>query len=329
MADLMLEVRNLVKEFPIDGSRDVVHAVSSVNLDVVRGETLGLVGESGCGKTTMGRLVLRLIEPTSGSVILDGHDLSQLGREALRKVRSTMQIIFQNPFASLNPRMSVEQILTRPMQIHLKIPRVERERRVDELLERVGLRPEHRHRYPHEFSGGQRQRIAIARALAVEPRFLVLDEPTSALDVSVQAQILNLLKRLQRDLGLTYLFISHDLSAVRHMSDRIAVMYLGKVVELADADGLFAAPKHPYTRALMSAIPVTNPALRRERVRLVGDIPSPIHLPSGCAFRTRCPWAEARCAGAVPSLVEHADTATGSHVVACHVVADGLPAVQP
>jgi oligopeptide transport system ATP-binding protein len=329
MADLMLAVHNLVKQFPIEGSRDVVHAVSSVNLEVRRGETLGLVGESGCGKTTMGRLVLRLIEPTSGSVILDGHDLSRLSREALRKVRSTMQIIFQNPFASLNPRMSVEQILTRPMQIHLKISRAERERRVDDLLERVGLRPEHRHRYPHEFSGGQRQRIAIARALAVEPRFLVLDEPTSALDVSVQAQILNLLKRLQRDLGLTYLFISHDLSAVRHMSDRIAVMYLGKVVELADADPLFAAPQHPYTRALMSAIPVTNPELRRERVRLVGDIPSPIHLPSGCAFRTRCPWAEARCAEAIPALLEQGESATGHHAVACHIVADATAGARP
>lgn len=323
MANPMLQVHKLVKQFPIEGSRDVVHAVSSVDLAVERGETLGLVGESGCGKTTMGRLVLRLIEPTSGVIILDGHDLSKLTREGLRRVRSTMQIIFQNPFASLNPRMSVEQILTRPMQIHLKITGEERARRVDELLERVGLRHEHRHRYPHEFSGGQRQRIAIARALAVEPRFLVLDEPTSALDVSVQAQILNLLKRLQRELGLTYLFISHDLSAVRHMSDRIAVMYLGRVVELADADALFAEPRHPYTRALMSAIPVTNPTLRRERVRLVGDLPSPINLPSGCAFRTRCPWAEARCAETIPALIDHGHDAGTQHPVACHLVADG------
>ncbi len=319
MSDLLLDVRGLVKEFPVEGSKDVVHAVSSVDLSVQRGETLGLVGESGCGKTTMGRLVLRLIDPTAGSVIINGQDLGSLSREKLRKVRSTMQIIFQNPFASLNPRMSVEEILMRPMRIHLRIAGAERSKRVDELLEKVGLRPEHRSRYPHEFSGGQRQRIAIARALAVEPAFLVLDEPTSALDVSVQAQILNLLRRLQQDLGLTYLFISHDLSAVRHMSDRIAVMYLGKVVELADSETLFAAPKHPYTRALMSSIPVTNPRLRRERVRLTGDIPSPINLPSGCAFRTRCPWAEQRCTREEPALLDERD-ADREHLVACHFV---------
>jgi oligopeptide transport system ATP-binding protein len=322
MADPMLQVRRLVKEFPVDGSRDVVHAVTEVDLDIRRGETLGLVGESGCGKTTMGRLVLRLIESTSGNVLFDGQDLGALSGSALRRVRSQMQIIFQNPFASLNPRMSVEQILMRPMRIHLRIGGSERSRRVAELLEKVGLRPEHRSRYPHEFSGGQRQRIAIARALAVEPQFLVLDEPTSALDVSVQAQILNLLKRLQRDMGLTYLFISHDLSAVRHMSDRIAVMYLGKVVELADSETLFDAPKHPYTRALMSAIPVTNPRLRRERVRLTGDIPSPIRLPSGCSFRTRCPWAEKRCAEQVPALRDEGGEGN-EHLVSCHLVASG------
>ena len=303
MAEALVQVRELVKQFPVAGSRDVVHAISGVDLDVYQGETLGLVGESGCGKTTMGRLVLRLIEPTSGRVLIAGRDLGELSRGALRKVRSEMQIIFQNPFASLNPRMSVEEILRRPMEIHLKLSAAERSAKVGLLLEQVGLRDDHRNRFPHEFSGGQRQRIAIARALAVEPKFLVLDEPTSALDVSVQAQILNLLRRLQREMGLTYLFISHDLSAVRHMSDRISVMYLGKVVETSPAEKLFAAPGHPYTKALMSAIPVTNPNLRRERVRLVGDIPSPIHLPKGCAFHTRCPFVMDRCKHERPELL--------------------------
>jgi oligopeptide transport system ATP-binding protein len=303
VADALVQVRDLVKQFPVAGSRDVVHAISGVDLDVHQGETLGLVGESGCGKTTMGRLVLRLIEPTSGRVLIAGRDLGQMKRGALRKVRSEMQIIFQNPFASLNPRMSVEEILRRPMEIHLDLTAAERARRVGVLLEQVGLRDDHRNRFPHEFSGGQRQRIAIARALAVEPKFLVLDEPTSALDVSVQAQILNLLRRLQRELGLTYLFISHDLSAVRHMSDRISVMYLGKVVETSPAEKLFAAPGHPYTKALMSAIPVTNPNLRRERVRLQGDLPSPIHLPTGCAFHTRCPFVMERCKRERPELL--------------------------
>jgi oligopeptide transport system ATP-binding protein len=320
MADVVMEARALVKHFPVEGSRDVVHAVSGVDLTVYRGETLGLVGESGCGKTTMGRLVLRLIEPTSGQVLIDGRDLGSLGSRELRRVRSEMQIIFQNPFASLNPRMSVEQILTRPMLIHLRLTAAERARRVSALLEQVGLREEHRQRYPHEFSGGQRQRIAIARALAVEPKFLVLDEPTSALDVSVQAQILNLLRRLQQELGLTYLFISHDLSAVRHMSDRIAVMYLGKVVEASASETLFDAPQHPYTQALMSAIPVTNPRLRRERVRLTGDIPSPIHLPAGCAFHTRCPWVVERCVQERPALRQVG--AAGAHLVACHLAGE-------
>ena len=315
MAEALVQVRDLVKQFPVAGSRDVVHAISGVDLDVFQGETLGLVGESGCGKTTMGRLVLRLIEPTSGRVLVGGQDLGRISRGALRKVRSEMQIIFQNPFASLNPRMSVEEILRRPMEIHLKLGAAERSRRVGVLLEQVGLRDDHRNRYPHEFSGGQRQRIAIARALAVEPKFLVLDEPTSALDVSVQAQILNLLRRLQRELGLTYLFISHDLSAVRHMSDRISVMYLGKVVETSPAEKLFGAPGHPYTKALMSAIPVTNPNLRRERVRLQGDLPSPIHLPSGCAFHTRCPFAMERCRRERPEL--RAVAGDPAHRAAC------------
>jgi oligopeptide transport system ATP-binding protein len=318
MPDAVMETRELVKQFPVEGSRDVVHAVSGVDLVVLRGETLGLVGESGCGKTTMGRLVLRLIEPTAGEVLIEGRDLGALSKRELRRVRSELQIIFQNPFASLNPRMSVEEILRRPMEIHLRISAAERSRRVGLLLEQVGLREEHRNRFPHEFSGGQRQRIAIARALAVEPKFLVLDEPTSALDVSVQAQILNLLKRLQRDLGLTYLFISHDLSAVRHMSDRIAVMYLGKVVETSASETLFDDPQHPYTKALVSAIPVTNPRLRRERVRLTGDIPSPIHLPKGCAFHTRCPFVMDRCRTERPVLQEIGGAA--SHLVSCHLV---------
>ena len=315
MADALVQIRDLVKQFPVEGSRSVVHAISDVDLDVMRGETLGLVGESGCGKTTMGRLVLRLIEPTSGRVLIDDRDLQKLSRSELRQVRSEMQIIFQNPFASLNPRMSVEEILRRPMEIHLSLSASERSRRVSVLLEQVGLREEHRKRYPHEFSGGQRQRIAIGRALAVEPKFLVLDEPTSALDVSVQAQILNLLRRLQRELGLTYLFISHDLSAVRHMSDRIAVMYLGKIVETSTADALFASPQHPYTKALMSAIPVTNPRLRGERVRLIGDIPSPISLPTGCAFHTRCPFVMDRCREERPELIEV--IGGGGHRAAC------------
>jgi oligopeptide transport system ATP-binding protein len=315
VAEALVQIHDLVKQFPVEGTRDVVHAVSGVDLEVFRGETLGLVGESGCGKTTMGRLVLRLIEPTAGRVLIEGRDLGALSRAALRRVRSEMQIIFQNPFASLNPRMSVDEILRRPMEIHLRLTPAERARRVGVLLEQVGLREEHRNRFPHEFSGGQRQRIAIARALAVEPKFLVLDEPTSALDVSVQAQILNLLRRLQRDLGLTYLFISHDLSAVRHMSDRIAVMYLGKVVETSTAEALFESPQHPYTKALMSAIPVTNPRLRRERVRLVGDIPSPIRLPTGCAFHTRCPFVMDRCRRERPELIDV--VGGGGHRAAC------------
>jgi len=319
MSDVILETRGLVKRFDVEGSKDFVHAVTDVDLVVHRGETLGLVGESGCGKTTTGRLVLRLIEATEGKVIVNGRDLGAMTRRQLRSVRSEMQIIFQNPFSSLNPRMSVEEILTRPMQIHLSLTAQEQSDRVDALLEQVGLRPEHRTRYPHEFSGGQRQRIAIARALAVEPKLLVLDEPTSALDVSVQAQILNLLRRLQRELDLTYLFISHDLSAIRHMSDRIAVMYLGRIVEISDSEALFDAPKHPYTKALMSAIPVTNPRLRRERLRLEGDIPSPIHLPKGCAFHTRCPFVMDRCKEERPELLD-AD-AEHRHRVACHLEA--------
>jgi oligopeptide/dipeptide ABC transporter ATP-binding protein len=311
---VMLEVQNLSKRFTMAGSNDHVHAVSDVNFCLQEGKTLSLVGESGCGKTTLGRLVLRLLEPSQGSVHLQGQDLSTLTPAQLRSARARMQVVFQNPFASLNPRMKVETILARPMRIHLNLSARARRERVGQLLEQVGLRDEHRDRYPHEFSGGQRQRIAIARALAANARLLVFDEPTSALDVSVQAQILNLIKRLQQELNLTYLFISHDLSTVRHISDRVAVMYLGRIVELADTEALFSTPKHPYSKALLSAIPVSHPRLRRERIRLSGDIPSPINVPSGCAFRSRCPWAEAVCQQERPLLRE-----VDGQQVACHL----------
>jgi oligopeptide/dipeptide ABC transporter ATP-binding protein len=268
----------------------------------------------------VGRLVLRLLEPTAGELLLDGRDLVRLPRGELRRLRSRMQIVFQDPFSSLNPRMTVHTLLTRPMEIHLNLSPLARQARLEELLEKVGLQGEHRGRYPHEFSGGQRQRIAIARALSVNPDFVVLDEPTSALDVSVQAQILNLLKRLQRDHGLTYLFISHNLSVVRHMSDRIAVMYLGQLVEVATRETLFTAPLHPYTRALISAIPTLTPGGGRERIRLVGDVPSAIRVPAGCRFHTRCPFAEDRCRREPPALRQVAVPGEAPHQVGCHLV---------
>jgi oligopeptide/dipeptide ABC transporter ATP-binding protein len=320
MSRPLLEIRGLVKHFTVEGSREVVHAVDGVDLAVMRGETLGLVGESGCGKTTVGRLVLRLLEPTAGELLLDGRDLVRVPRGELRRMRRRMQIVFQDPFSSLNPRMTVHTLLTRPMEIHLNLSPFARQARLEELLEKVGLRGEHRDRYPHEFSGGQRQRIAIARALSVNPDFMVLDEPTSALDVSVQAQILNLLRQLQRDHGLTYLFISHNLSVVRHMSDRIAVMYLGQLVELATRETLFTAPSHPYTRALISAIPALTPGGGRERIRLVGDVPSAIRVPAGCRFHTRCPFAEDRCRREPPALRQVAAPGEAPHQVRCHLV---------
>ena len=314
----LLEIRNLTKKFSIRGGlwgREVgaVQAVSGVSLSVHRGETLGLVGESGCGKSTLGRCILRLIEPTSGQIFFKGQDITQLSANEMRKLRRQMQIIFQDPFASLNPRMTVEEILSEPIEIHeLASSRSHRMEKIHRLLDLCGLRRESLQRYPHEFSGGQRQRICIARALAVEPEFIVCDEPVSALDVSIQAQIINLMQDLQKELGLTYLFIAHDLNVVEHISNRVAVMYLGRVVELASSAELYERPKHPYTRALLSAIPVPDPTRPRQRVVLKGDVPSPISPPSGCPFHPRCPQAEGDCAQRLPQL-------TGSgHEVACH-----------
>jgi len=309
----LVEVRNLVKHFPVDGSDDVVQAVDDVSFSVKSGETLGLVGESGCGKSTVGRCLLRLHEPTSGEVLFEGKNIVGIGNSEMQALRREMQIIFQDPYASLNPRLSVRSIVAEPLKIHGIGDKAERNNRVADLLAKVGLDPKYGDRYPHEFSGGQRQRIGIARALALNPKLIICDEPVSALDVSVQAQVVNLLQELQDDFGLTYLFISHGLAVVEHISDRVAVMYLGKIVEICDAAELYANPMHPYSRALLSAIPVPDPAHKRERIVLRGDVPTPINPPSGCRFRTRCPIAIAPCAEIVPELRE----VSPNHFAAC------------
>ena len=320
----LIEVRGLKKYFPIKSGivfqREVaaVKAVDGVSFDIYEGETLGLVGESGCGKSTTGRTILQLYRATAGSVKFDGQELTTLKGEDLRKMRRKMQMVFQDPYASLNPRMSVGRIVAEPLVVHNIGTRKEREERVAELLELVGLNPYFVRRYPHEFSGGQRQRIGLARALALNPQFIVADEPISALDVSIQAQVVNLLQKLQEDLGLTYLFIAHDLSMVRHLCNRVAVMYLGKIVEIAESEELYTNPLHPYTQALLSAVPVPDPVVEetRQRIILKGDVPSPLHPPQGCNFNTRCPVAVDMCHEADPHLTE----ILPGHWVACHRV---------
>ncbi|MDP2858421.1 MAG: dipeptide ABC transporter ATP-binding protein [Bacillota bacterium] len=318
--NVLVEVKDLKKHFPITGgvfSRVVGHvkAVDGVSFQIRKGETLGLVGESGCGKTTLGRVVLRLAEPTSGEALFEGKDVFSLGKEEMRKLRREMQIIFQDPYASLNPRMTVGDIIGEPLEIHGVATGAQKEARVRDLLDVVGLASYHIRRYPHEFSGGQRQRIGIARALALNPKLIICDEPVSALDVSIQSQILNLLEDLQGQFGLTYLFIAHNLSVIKHISDRVAVMYLGKIVEMTNEAELFRNPKHPYTEALLSAVPVPNPEIKRQRIVLEGDVPSPVNPPSGCRFHTRCRIAQEICKQKEPPWEEKSP----DHWYTCHL----------
>ncbi|MFB0616599.1 ABC transporter ATP-binding protein [Streptomyces sp. AGS-58] len=330
----LLDVSGLTKHFPIKGGFPIrrtvgaVQAVDGLDFQVAEGESLGLVGESGCGKSTTGRLITRLLEPTSGKITYRGQDITHAGRRGLAPIRSEIQMIFQDPYASLNPRQTVGKIISGPMEINGIDPAGGRENRVRELLETVGLNPEHYNRFPHEFSGGQRQRIGVARALALEPKLIVADEPVSALDVSIQAQVVNLLQKVQRELGIAFVFIAHDLAIVRHFSQRVAVMYLGKIVEIADREDLYDNPRHPYTRALLSAVPeATVDEEPRERIRLVGDVPSPINPPSGCRFRTRCWKATEKCATEAPPLVQVEGNKPG-HLTACHYpeTVDAVPA---
>lgn len=333
----LLKVEHLKQYFPIKGGffgRTINHvkAVDDISFSINEGETLSVVGESGCGKSTTGRSILRLDEPTSGSINFDGKDLLSLNKSQLRKKRKDMQIIFQDPYASLNPRQTIGSILIEAMTIQRTVPKEKRWKKAVDILETVGLNEEAIYRFPHEFSGGQRQRVGIARALSVDPKMIICDEAVSALDVSVQAQVLNLLKDLQREFNLTYLFIAHDLGVVRHISDRIVVMYLGKIMEIADKKTLFDKPAHPYTKSLLSAIPIPDPEQKKERIRLRGDVPSPINPPSGCRFHTRCPYATEICATKVPEL-RQSDDMQENHLAACHHIekiksGEMLPAYQ-
>ncbi|MES5816791.1 dipeptide ABC transporter ATP-binding protein [Streptomyces sp. RG80] len=321
----LLDVSGLTKHFPVKGGFPIrrtvgaVQAVDGLDFQVNEGESLGLVGESGCGKSTTGRLITRLMEPTAGRISYRGKDITHASRRELAPIRSEIQMIFQDPYASLNPRQTVGKIISGPMEINDINPAGGREKRVRELLEIVGLNPEHYNRFPHEFSGGQRQRIGVARALALEPKLIVADEPVSALDVSIQAQVVNLLQKVQQELGIAFLFIAHDLAVVRHFSQRVAVMYLGKIVEIADRDDLYGNPRHPYTRALLSAVPeaTVDETPPRDRIRLTGDVPSPLNPPSGCRFRTRCWKATDKCAAEAPPLVQVEGNKPG-HLTACH-----------